>query len=170
MLKIEFFFLFVGNKVVCFYLLYFSNHSAQAVPNIATIRSSTLLMYNVLILLTAAHLWPKMSEKVFITPSLLTTCKNFISQYCIYVKIQCTCKYQPALCLAKRLIQLRKQLKRQSARLQRLKMKISQQCICETIGVAIDDSLHSDLRATNALPDCTDIMQQYPKDSFPHIF
>ena len=46
-----------------------------------------------------------------------------------------------------------------------LKIKISQQC--ETLGVAVDDS---DLRATSALPDCTDIMQQYPKDSFPRIF
>eukprot|EP00731_Ephydatia_muelleri_P009106 Em0004g1444a len=71
-------------------------------------------------------------------------------------------------CLATRLIQLRKQLKRQSAHLQRLKIKISQQC--ETLSVAVDDSLHSDLRATSALPDCTDIMQQYPKDSFPRIF
>eukprot|EP00731_Ephydatia_muelleri_P009301 Em0004g1639a len=77
-------------------------------------------------------------------------------------------RYQPVSCLATRLIQLRKQLKRQSAHLQRLKIKISQQC--ETLGVAVDDSLHSDLRATSALPDCTDIMQQYPKDSFPRIF
>lgn len=77
-------------------------------------------------------------------------------------------RYQPVSCLATRLIQLRKEFKKQSVYLRRLKMKISQSC--EAIGVVVDDSLHSDLKATSALPDCITMMQQYPKDSFSRIF
>eukprot|EP00731_Ephydatia_muelleri_P004466 Em0002g642a len=77
-------------------------------------------------------------------------------------------RYQPVSCLATRLIQLRKEFKKQSVYLRRLKMKISQSC--EAIGVVVDDSLHSDLKATSVLPDCITMMQQYPKDSFSRIF
>ncbi|KAL5469038.1 hypothetical protein EMCRGX_G030227 [Ephydatia muelleri] len=78
-------------------------------------------------------------------------------------------RYQPVPLLATRLLKLRKEIKRKSIQLSRLKAKVSLNC--EASGVMVDEQLHSDLKAIcGSLPDSTDVLKMYPKDSFFNIF
>eukprot|EP00731_Ephydatia_muelleri_P003718 Em0001g3718a len=77
-------------------------------------------------------------------------------------------RYQPVSTLVERLKQLRKEYRKTSFTIRRLKEKIRQSCDMQ--GTTVGEELHKDLKAITEMPETTKIIQDLPKDSFLSIF
>ena len=70
--------------------------------------------------------------------------------------------------LVERLKHLRKEYRKTSFTIRRLKEKIQQSCDMQ--GTTVGEELHKDLKAITEMPETTKIIQDLPKDSFLSIF